>query len=1104
MKMNEATRRQITAARPDSSTWLTANAGSGKTRVLTDRVARLLLSGADPQHILCLTYTKAAAGEMQNRLFRTLGKWAMMEDGALGAELRGKGVSGDLDLAQARRLFARAIETPGGLKIQTIHSFCASLLRRFPLEAGVSPQFQEMDDRMAQLLRQEVLDQMAQEGGAAEQALRDLALIYTGNAFDGLCAELVRRADLFLSGVPQEGLAKALGADPKTTLTRLLETELDGVHDLLKRLVAALLSGSVTDQKHALRLQDLPDEWSFDSFSELATICLYGEKAKLPFGPKTDRFPTKSVRAAHPDLVEEVDELLHLVADLRPKILAQAAFEQSLILYQFASRFVPRIRARMQARGLLGFDDLITKARDLLTAPEVAAWVLWRLDGGIDHILVDEAQDTSLVQWDVIRLLAQEFAAGKGARGDLRRTLFVVGDRKQSIYSFQGADPAAFNQMNAHFEARLAGGEAPLTTLSLDHSFRSSRAILDLVDRVFAGPAAQGLEADVTHLAFREALPGRVDLLPPVEPLEQEEDAAAWTNPVDRVSPRAPELRLAQQIAARIRHMIDHEALPVERDGAVHLRPMTEGDFLILVRRRGVLFDALLRAAKQEGLRVAGADRLRLGAEIAVRDIKALLQFLALPEDDLSLAVALKSPLFGWSETDLFRLAHGREGYLWAALRASKSHALTLEILNDLRGQADFLRPYDLISRLLVRHGGRQALLARLGAEAEEGIDALLSQAMAYEQVQVPSLTGFLIWLDAEDVEIKRQQSAGQDALRVMTVHGSKGLEAPIVILPDTAKRRIMDRGALLREGGLGFWRPKAGLVPEPLGALIARDRQAEEEENRRLLYVGMTRAEQWLIVAGAGDVGQGDESWYGMIAAAMKGAREMPDGALRIEHGQWDGALVAPPAPPPAAAPQLPPAAPLPAPARRAALLSPSDLGGAKALPGDAGLDQEEAMARGVVLHSLLEHLPRVAPEARAALAERIAPDRADLIAEAQALLAAPDLAELFAKGRAEVSISAVLPELSGARIAGQVDLLIEQEGAVLAVDFKSNAVVPRGADEVPEGILRQMGAYGAALRQIFPGRPVRLAILWTRTGQLMPLPENIAAAALARADVT
>ncbi len=1119
MMRDDATRRQVDAANPHNSTWLSANAGSGKTRVLTDRVARLLLEQVDPQNILCLTYTKAAAAEMQNRLFQRLGAWAMMPDDALRDDLETLGFEKAItaeELARARTLFAQAIETPGGLKIQTIHAFSASVLRRFPLEAGVSPQFKEMEDRQAELLRQDVLDDLLESDDAP--AVHGLLQRFTGAELSKLVGECVSKRRLFASGASAAEIRQALDLDSHVTELALCSTLLsEDRNALLRALIAVLKSGSKTEQKAATTLADitLDGTVSLAGIAKLETVFLFGGTARVPHGPKIDTFPTKATREAHPDLIDDLNAFMEDVAEARETRLALQAFDRAMALTAFGATFVPAYEAKKSALGLLDFDDLIQKTKALLTDRRVAQWVLFRLDGGIDHVLVDEAQDTSPDQWAVIKQLTQEFTAGEGADPSRARTIFVVGDKKQSIYSFQGADPDAFDAMRHHFETGLAAVDDDLHPGSLLHSFRSSQAILRVVDDTFKGDRAKGLEPNVQHVSFKTNMPGRVDLWPVVEPEERAQDID-WTAPVDTIAPDHHFVRLANQIAADIQRMIRTETIPVEvgRTDTYQRRAITEGDILILVQRRSELFSEIIRACKAAGLEVAGADRLRVGAELAVKDLTALLSFLALPEDDLSLAAALKSPLFGWTEQDLFTLAHHRpaKGYLWSALRDHDGHEATKTILNDLRQSADFLRPYDLIARILVRHDGRRKLIARLGEEVEDGIDALLTQALAYESTGVPSLTGFLAWMAEDDLEVKRQMDSQGDKIRVMTVHGAKGLEAPIVILPETAKRPNLVRQEVVPLGNVPVWKPKADATPQAIATALDQIRAKQTEERMRLLYVAMTRAEKWLIVAAAGDVGAGDDSWYGIVAEGMRhaGDVEVPiDGEIRrrVEHGTWDAEELQTKTV--SNAPEFAPIVLSPLPEiTPSKALSPSDLGGAKALPGEFGeADQDTALARGTALHLLLEHLPSVAADERAAFAARLLTtlpadnDYDGLIPKALALLDAPNLTHVFAPDAlTEVDITAALPDLSGQRMRGTIDRLIIDGTAVLAIDYKSNRTVPATAEKVPDGLLRQMGAYQAALAQVFPDYTIATAILWTETATLMPLPSELTARALAQ----
>jgi ATP-dependent helicase/nuclease subunit A len=1126
--MNDASFAQITAAHPGTSTWLSANAGSGKTRVLTDRVARLLLQGVRPERILCLTYTKAAAMEMQNRLFKRLGEWAMMPDATLRATLEeiGEGTVDAENLRAARTLFARAIEAPGGLKIQTIHSFCAAVLRRFPLEAGVSPGFTEIDERVQARLIADLMDDLAD--GDADALTGLTAWLGEEDGLRKLAREVAGKAEAFAPPWEWEAICGWVGIDPDLSEEALLaEVLIGGEADMAARILphcdpkprsstASLLKAFTTISWETPTLTDL---------ERLEGPLLTGASSTKvpPFTAKIDGIGNKDFRAALGDDMAALNALMQRVEEARPLRLALLTARRTHALHRFAAAFLPRYQRAKALRGWLDFDDLIRGTLRLLTAEKMAQWVLFRLDGGIDHILVDEAQDTSPPQWEIVKTLAEEFAAGEGARTEVTRTIFVVGDKKQSIYSFQGADPAGFDRMRDHFAARLAEVDQPFQSRELKHSFRSSPVILRLVDEVAQRAGEPGVGPDVSHLAFHGDKPGRVDLWPAVEATKGGE-TPEWDDPQDIVADDHHSNVLANTIAARIAAMLAAgEPLP-GKDGR---RPITAGDILILVQSRSPLFRKIIAALKEARLPVAGVDRSDLTAPLAVKDLIALMRFLSLPEDDLSLAAVLRSPIGGWSEDALFRLAHPRPrgASLWETLRkAEGDHPETVTMLRDLRNKADFLRPYDLLEQALIVHDASRRLVARLGPEAEDGIDAMLAQALNYEAMEVPSLTGFVGWLEAGEVTVKRDLAQAGRQIRVMTVHGAKGLEAPVVILPDTGIRQ--GRGGaridlVTAEGGPLVW-AKTADATEPVLAALADQKTREAEERNRLLYVAMTRAESWLIVAAAGktatDKGGPEVSWYETIRDGLEMLGPTPltvpgfeEPGLRLETGDWTPLAPAPT--PDTAPPPLPDWATTGAPPSRREVKArtPSDLGGAKIVGGaDAGLDTATALRRGRLVHLLLEHLPGLPPATWAEAAPAIlalepgetdAALAADCLSEATRVLTAPDLAPLFAEDAlAEVTLTGDAPALGGPMI-GVIDRLIVSETHVLAVDFKTNAVVPASPGETPEGLLRQMGAYAALLGPLYPGRRIDTAILWTRTATLMELPHDLVSGAFADA---
>lgn len=1117
IERNEATLAQIRAAQPDASTWVAANAGSGKTRVLTDRVARLLLRGTQPQKILCLTYTKAAASEMQNRLFKRLGEWAMLDDAALQEALYELGEDAALpenDLRKARTLFANALETPGGLKIQTIHSFCDKLLRRFPLEAGVSPQFEVLEDRQAKLLRAEILEELA--SGHSIDAVDQLARFMSGLEPDALLAEIAGKRKALDIDAVRTLFSFGADDDPNTFLDHILGS--DG-RDILAD-AARIIREEQSTTTDAPKLDRLIAARSIDAFLDAASgVLIYGATAKAgPFSAKYDKLPSqKPCREAHPELVAALHDIMERTQEVYWLYVNQLALARAEALVAFSNAFLARYDQRKLDAGRLDYDDLIARAGALLSQSNAAQWVLYKLDGGIDHVLVDEAQDTSPSQWDVVKLLTDEFTTGDSGK-DTARTVFVVGDEKQSIYSFQGADPAEFDVMRRRFADRLQAVDQRLEEQDLAFSFRSSDPVLRLVDKVFDGDAGTGFRKQSLHRPFFTDLPGRVDLWPFVE-VEKTKNETPWYKPVDTPEPDNPQIILARQIARWVQDVLaSGQVLPGKK------RAVLPSDFLILVQGRRPIFHNIIKELKALDLPVAGADRLDVGQELAVRDVLSLLKFADLPEDDLSLAEALRSPLIGFSEDDLFRVAHGRgkRVSLWQSLRGFRDRYPTqVAVLSDVLKQADFLRPFELIERIMTKHNGRENILARLGAEAEDGIDELLSQAMRYEQLEAPSLSGFLNWFAAGKVEIKREMDASAGQIRVMTVHGSKGLEAPIVILPDTEVRAgNSDTSQILElEDGGFLWKSPAGLAPAAQIDAAAAKKEFSEQERMRLLYVALTRAEQWLIVAGAGNRGKEiSSSWYNLVSDAMEQHDWLPverknvagvGECLSVLH-HWsedkinaaektESLVVALPDWARDLAPKVP---------KAIGSFAPSELKGDKVLSGGDGADPEDALRKGRQVHMLLEHLPNVPATRRIDVAKQVLvgdclpSDDAEfegVFAEAVGVLDTAQLQYLFADdGLAEVAVSAAIPELDGQVLDGIIDRLIVGTDHVLIVDFKTNARVPTQPEDTPLGILRQLGAYRSAVLQIYPDRVVDVAVLWTATREVMTINHDIVMEAL------
>jgi ATP-dependent helicase/nuclease subunit A len=1116
--------RQTAASNPQHSAWVSANAGSGKTHVLAQRVIRLLLAGVDPARILCITFTKAAAANMANKVFQDLRAWTLLDDAALDAAMRRAGVKTiDAKLrVRARQLFARALETPGGLKVQTIHAFCTQLLHLFPFEANVAARFEVLDEitetRMLGKLSLDVLLKAAEAPDSAlGRALARAVLAAADTTFQDMVRAAIGERDALTRWVEQAGslpkalaqLSSLLGVEPDETAAQidaaLFKDSLIAGSEWAA-FGAALNGGSANDKKQGALFHALATLNGTELIENYLDIFCTKKRDKTK-----ERIATGAIEKANPDLCRRLTDERDRVWALVQRKRAVEARDRSAALFTVAYAVIARFRAEKDRRGLLDYDDLIDKTLDLLK-DQRAAWVHYKLDRGIDHVLIDEAQDTSPKQWEIVKALVGEFFAGLGAH-ERPRTIFAVGDEKQSIFSFQGAAPREFAAMRAHFESAHKRASLDFVATEFKHSFRSGATVLGAVDTVFArAEAYAGLTADPVapvHEALPEMAPGLVEIWP----LEQSDDfekKEGWTAPFDVQTVTSGVAKLARRIAGTVATW--------QRQGR---RPK---DVLILLRRRGAQFEAIIRALKNAKVPVAGADRLVLTEHIAVMDLMVLADAILLPQDDLALATVLKSPLFGLDDDALFKLAWGRKGSLYDALRAHGELAAQFDAMRDA---ARAMSPFTFYAWLLGAQQGRRKILARLGHEAADALDEFLNLALDYERSEVPSLQGFVAWLRAAETEVKRDMEMDRDEVRVMTVHGAKGLEAPIVILADTTtpaqgwhpprllhvppERAVPGAAARLIWAG-----PKDSDVG-PMGPARNAALQDARDEYRRLLYVAMTRAAERLVICGVkGDKKIPDGCWYQMVEDALKPAcvsEPADDGTgevLRYRKG------------PPVAEPMqttTPAIKPSPLPdwlTRNAALepaaargITPSDVMDDEAAPAAPSGGGADARRRGLLLHRLMQSLPDIAAERRRKAADDFlaragsklpAEEKIRLAEQVMRLLAHPDFAALYGPdSRAEVPIvGKFMTEGQELRVAGQIDRLAVTSDAVLIADFKTNRSPPRRIEDVPPAYIRQLALYRAVLTKLYPEKRVRAALIWTEVLELMELSGEVLDGAL------
>jgi len=1125
----EATERQRRATMPSLSAWVTANAGSGKTHVLVNRIARLLLEGCPPHRLLCLTFTKAAAAEMSVRLFEQLGRWTLLPDDALQMalfELSGAAPDDDR-VALARRLFADALESPGGLQIQTIHSFCQGLLKRFPLESGVAPAFTVLDEASTDELLAEARDRVLREGLAGDQELLEAVRALTEFAgeeqFDTLLRDVISERSVvqpFLELHGRHGLDAALrsslGVGSFSNEDILLHHAMQDVPaSVAARVASALAQGSGKDQAK---------DSVFAAYA--ATPCPESLLALLESmltlkGEVTKTLATKAVFKIDPGVETQLETLAEIAVQVRQRRNALRIAMHTGHLLLLAGEILRVYRMLKSSRAALDYDDLIARAAALFKSPG-AQWVLYKLDGGIDHVLIDEAQDTSPSQWAVVRSIAAEFFAGVGAERPFQspvRTVFAVGDINQSIMSFQGARPIEFVTSQQLVHALAGGDTTTFEHVSLIHSFRSTTSVLELVDAVFADPdAADGVPLETprsAHIANRNKDRGFVEVWPLVEEAGSEAPIA-WDAPRDRVSTSHPAVVLAGRIANRIRTWLA-EGMMVQVKNKSDMRRMTAGDVMILVRRRGLLSSEVIRQLKRMGIPVAGADRLVLAEHIAVMDLVALGRFALLPDDDLTLATVLRGPCCGVTEEDLFKLAHGRgdRTSLWSVLQARAQDPLWQPVhafLQRLHAMADHLQPYEFYATILGPLDGWTRLMQRLGLDAADPIEEFMSAALDFGRMHTPSLEGFLHVVERSDTQIKRDQDRSDGAVRVLTVHGSKGLEAPIVILPDTYTTPEHGRhdATLLQAGDTPLWKVESAWDEAVRRTAREAGREERMREYRRLLYVALTRPRDQLHVCGfRQERGGSQRNWHELVAAAMQriGAVAIADedGQQVLRYGSAPSATELAKAARGLAPLSLGAALPAwvftPAPIERPDdEILPSERAVRRLGVGSPGAGRSPALDLGTAVHRALEVVADArsdlwAQKAReAALPHVAATELPGVVAEVLRVRQDPSLQFVFGPGSyGEVALRGrVSWQGRKFRFPGRVDRVVVRDTDVLVVEFKTDRVVPTDMAGIRVAYIRQLALYRRALEGLYPGKPVSCGILWTVTARLTLLPHE------------
>ncbi len=1046
---------QLKASNPLLSSWVSASAGTGKTKILTDRVLRLLLQAVPFNKILCLTFTNAAANEMQERIIANFEKWAHFSPQDLCSTLEntlGRKATKD-ELTIASSLFDSYLKTQDQINIYTIHSFCQKILKKFPLEAGISPHFKIIDEfKVKQIIR----DIKKQLFNLPE--LEPITRFFAEN-FHELTID-----DIFNKIISAK--TKILKKEPNLSST---------YSDLVTQGINHIQKLSNHDPNIYVDTINIENPEVKNIIAKLIGNDLQNTDLKSIFltlsGAKKKRIVVKKIAKPDSDLYRELENIQDKIYQLDQAKKAEYLFSYSKLLAIISEKIASEFEAYKRKNSFLDYDDLIIHTENLLTNSHAKEWVLYKLDGGVEHLLVDEAQDTSKNQWRIIEALIEEFYAGESNNYYKNRTIFVVGDEKQSIFSFQGADISTFSYMNKFLNEKLKNGRKPFETIDLNVSYRSTREILTCVNDVFHKIAKNNLEDFSAKL--QEMTPHRLSHSGVVElwPLcvdEDSSDSEEFWPLVYQNNLGNGKIILAEKIANYVKEQINSGRILPSTNAKISAE-----DFMILFRTRDDFTDEVIKALKKAEIDITGLDRIPLAEDLGVADLLAIANFVLNPENDLNLAALLKSPILRLPEQELYILAilaKKNRISLWKYLNLEKQYSLIKTKLQEFLSLYEILPLVDFFLYITDVLNYRDVI-----TENDEVIDEFLKLSKNYFLEYNSSLQNFIYWFQTHPITVKRDTDT-KNKLRIMTAHASKGLQSPIVILCDTTKLPNSIERFIWDENDQLLSAKSSSYIPEFYETLKIKEQQKAYQEYLRLLYVGMTRAEDHLIICGYQGKNKIPENcWYKLINHSMQEI-----GSLDINGNLIYGT------------PYL-------------HVVSQNSLHNKKHTkiienkiprpikswkPETRSSDYKSspvALEYGLIFHKILEDAvgsknldnfdkhPLIKTLSNN-LQKRIKTSLKKLVSNVQ-------FKELL---KHEIKTELSFGYKTGSEIKiGRVDLAVISKDQVVIIDYKSG----NNYDSIPEAYIKQLKFYKEAFMEIYPDKNINCKILWLENGLIQDI---------------
>ncbi len=1063
---------QLKASDPNISVWTMASAGTGKTKVLIDRLMKLLVRGANPQKILCLTFTKAAANEIKLRINQEIERWSKSDDDEL--QLMLKNLFGfdpkKQFLSKAKNLLPELFKSPEPIKICTIHAFCQYVLKKFPIEAGISPTFKIIDE----LLMHQVLEKLKKElffEKSCKNAIKYFAQNFHETTIDEILHEII--SGKFLSLTDSFSDAQTY----KGYLSQKIGIPMNNTEDIVQSYV---LNIPIKEQI-SLKSENSKDAEIINSINAYLSLSLK-EKIRRwrnlnAIFLNTDQnkrvsILSKKTKDQNPHLAELLKEWQINFANLIKEIANNTALNASCYLYEIAESLLAKYQSFKVQNEYLDYEDLVFFTNKLLSKSIDKDWVLYKLDGGIDHILVDEAQDTSASQWHVIQNLISDFFSGQSRQDD--RTIFVVGDEKQSIYSFQGADIKALQNTKYLISSGMKNANKDYKNVQLTNCYRSTQVVVDFIQKSLNQSSANFKVPDVKSM--RPTSLGRVELWPMLPQLGQKK-GAFWPAPTQIHTHEATKVQVSRIIASYVKNLLSKKIILPSTKAAIK-----ESDITILVQRRNAFTDLLIDSLRKEGLSVCGLDRIKLQSNLSILDVIAIAKFVLLPSDNLNCAIVLKSPLFNLKENELHEIVFGKT--IWNNL-CSSTNPVHKEIFSKMQ---DILKLYadysvsDFFFLLLDCLGLRTLLLEANCKSDDQVIDEFLQVTKRFESEIGGNLYNFVDWFENNELQVKRDPLS-EGGIKIMTVHAAKGLESSVVILPNAISLNINENRICWIEDDCVLF------LPRDKSDLITSYKALEEEksyqEYLRLMYVALSRCKDYLIICSDSSHKEAHKSsWYSIASNAIMQLGVSIKSELLEQLGLKGNIWVL----------QsqdfeiCKKNEELLAPKTKESLItqkwsqgSPS----ATALSQIASppLEEEDSAALyGSIVHKLLEE------SANGELPQEIfnhpllfrlsLEERTKTISRLKNLFSTDFWQGLFNdKVYTEVPF---FDHKNDQSFVGRIDLLAVSEFEVRIVDYKTDAFVPKSEKDIPTKYLEQMHRYKTAISKIYPNQKISAFILW------------------------